>query len=308
MKALKKISEQIREGITQFIEAVDGSKSFVDQAILDMKARLAAAKDLVATGIAEAQRLKRAYQDAIDTAETWNKKAADALQKGDHVRANEAQQHKQRHLRLADDYKRQIADQEAVVVRLKTALHEFYRQFQDAVKRAETLCQRQKQADTRLKLYKLLFDEIGNDVSKAFKQAEQKLKTTEIEAEMWEDKTPPTLTEVETTGDTSNLDQALADLKDDVLGQSSKMINLLELTKYFGKLCAVDALTLQVDAGEIFGFLGPNGAGKTTTINMLTGLLRPTSGTATLGGYDIQKQSLQAKAILGLMPGYTAAL
>ena len=80
------------------------------------------------------------------------------------------------------------------------------------------------------------------------------------------------------------------------------MINLLALTKYFGKLCAVDTLTLQIDAGEIFGFLGPNGAGKTTTINMLTGLLRPTSGTATLGGYDIQKQSLQAKAILGLMP------
>ena len=80
------------------------------------------------------------------------------------------------------------------------------------------------------------------------------------------------------------------------------MINLSQLTKYFGKLCAVDALTLQVDAGEIFGFLGPNGAGKTTTINMLTGLLRPTFGTATLAGYDIQKQSLQAKAILGLMP------
>lgn len=80
------------------------------------------------------------------------------------------------------------------------------------------------------------------------------------------------------------------------------MIKTLDLTKYFGKLCAVDALTLEVDAGEIFGFLGPNGAGKTTTINMLTGLLQPTSGTATLGGYDIQKQSLRAKAILGLMP------
>ncbi len=80
------------------------------------------------------------------------------------------------------------------------------------------------------------------------------------------------------------------------------MIEISNLTKYFGKLRAVDALTLQVESGEIFGFLGPNGAGKTTTINMLTGLLRPTSGTATLGGYDIQKQSLQAKAILGLMP------
>lgn len=80
------------------------------------------------------------------------------------------------------------------------------------------------------------------------------------------------------------------------------MIKTLSLTKHFGKLCAVDALTLTVDAGEIFGFLGPNGAGKTTTINMLTGLLRPTSGTATLDGYDIQEQRLEAKAILGLMP------
>ncbi len=80
------------------------------------------------------------------------------------------------------------------------------------------------------------------------------------------------------------------------------MIETYNLTKYFGQLCAVDSLMLQVDAGEIFGFLGPNGAGKTTTINMLTGLLRPSSGTAKLAGYDIQEQSLQAKAILGLMP------
>lgn len=80
------------------------------------------------------------------------------------------------------------------------------------------------------------------------------------------------------------------------------MIETVNLTKYFGQLCAVDSLMLQVDAGEIFGFLGPNGAGKTTTINILTGLLRPSSGTAKLAGYDIQKQSLQAKAILGLMP------
>ena len=222
MKGLKEISEQIREGITQFIEAVDGSGSLVDQAILDMKERFAEAKDLVATGIAEEQRLKRAYQDAIDTAKTWDKRAADALQKGDHVRANEAQQHKQRHLRLADDYKRQISDQEAVVVGLKTTLHDFYRQFQDAVKRAETLCQRQKQADTRVKLYKLLFDEIGNDVSKVFKQAEQKLKTTETEAERWKGKRPLMPTEAETAGDNFNLDQALADLKDDVLGSRQK--------------------------------------------------------------------------------------
>ena len=222
MKGLKEISEQIREGITQFIEAVDGSKSLVDETILDMKRRLAAAKDLVATAIAEEQRLKRAYQEAIDTAEVWDKRANDASQKGGPVRASEAQQHKQRHLRRADDYKRQIDDQEVVVTRLKTALHEFYHQFQDAVKRAETLCQRQKQADARAKLYKLLFDEVGNDVSKLFKQAEQKLKTTEAEAEMWERKSRCTATEAETAGDNFNLDQALAALKDDVLGSGRK--------------------------------------------------------------------------------------
>ncbi len=80
------------------------------------------------------------------------------------------------------------------------------------------------------------------------------------------------------------------------------MIQTVNLTKYFGELCAVNNLTLTVEPGEIFGFLGPNGAGKTTTINMLTGLLRPTSGTAILGGYDIQTHSLQAKSIMGLMP------
>jgi ABC-2 type transport system ATP-binding protein len=80
------------------------------------------------------------------------------------------------------------------------------------------------------------------------------------------------------------------------------MITTTDLTKRFGKLIAVDHLTLTVEAGEIFGFLGPNGAGKTTTIKMLTGLIRPTSGTATICGYDIQTQALQAKAITGLMP------
>ncbi len=80
------------------------------------------------------------------------------------------------------------------------------------------------------------------------------------------------------------------------------MITTTDLTKHFGKLIAVDSLTMQVEAGEIFGFLGPNGAGKTTTINMLTGLIRPTTGTATICGYDIQTEPLQAKAITGLMP------
>ncbi|MDE0184705.1 MAG: ABC transporter ATP-binding protein [Candidatus Poribacteria bacterium] len=80
------------------------------------------------------------------------------------------------------------------------------------------------------------------------------------------------------------------------------MITISNLTKFFGKLTAVDRLTMQIESGELFGFLGPNGAGKTTTINMLTGLIRPTAGTATICGYDIKTQGLQAKALTGLMP------
>lgn len=74
------------------------------------------------------------------------------------------------------------------------------------------------------------------------------------------------------------------------------------LTKTFGSLRAVDNLNLEVCGGELFGFLGPNGAGKTTSIKMMTGLLRPTSGTAIIGGFDIQSEPLRAKAILGYIP------
>jgi len=80
------------------------------------------------------------------------------------------------------------------------------------------------------------------------------------------------------------------------------MIITKNLTKRFDKLTAVDNLSLHIAAGELFGFLGPNGAGKTTTINMLTGLLRPTFGSATICGFDIRTQLLQAKAVTGLLP------
>jgi len=80
------------------------------------------------------------------------------------------------------------------------------------------------------------------------------------------------------------------------------MIVCRGLTKTFGTLRAVDTLNLTVQAGELFGFLGPNGAGKTTTIKMMTGLLRPSAGTAIIGGYDIQAEPLKAKSILGYIP------
>ncbi|MBU1149034.1 ATP-binding cassette domain-containing protein, partial [Patescibacteria group bacterium] len=75
------------------------------------------------------------------------------------------------------------------------------------------------------------------------------------------------------------------------------------LSKYYGKIKGIDDLTLQVGEGEIFGFLGPNGAGKTTTIRLLTGFLKPTHGSATIFGLDIQKDSVQIRKEIGMVPG-----
>ncbi len=80
------------------------------------------------------------------------------------------------------------------------------------------------------------------------------------------------------------------------------IIQTQELTKYYGDVKAVDHLDLTVNEGEIYGFLGPNGAGKTTTLLMLMGLTVPTSGTATVGGYDIIKDSREVRRIAGLLP------
>lgn len=78
-------------------------------------------------------------------------------------------------------------------------------------------------------------------------------------------------------------------------------IEVESLTKLYGKLRAVDDVSFQVKKGEVFGFLGPNGAGKTTTINALCTLLKPTSGRATVGGFDVVKQSRDVQRCIGLV-------
>jgi ABC-2 type transport system ATP-binding protein len=83
----------------------------------------------------------------------------------------------------------------------------------------------------------------------------------------------------------------------------SDAIRTDRLTKYYGRVVGVEELTLAVSEGEVFGFLGPNGAGKTTTIRLLLDLLRPSSGTASIGGFDCQRQSLQARSLVGYLPG-----
>jgi len=78
-------------------------------------------------------------------------------------------------------------------------------------------------------------------------------------------------------------------------------IEARDLTRAFGAFTAVDRITFEVRAGEVFGFLGANGAGKTTAIRMLTGLLAPTSGTATVAGHDIARESEAVKRSIGYM-------
>lgn len=82
------------------------------------------------------------------------------------------------------------------------------------------------------------------------------------------------------------------------------MISIRGLSKHFGDLHAVEGLDLEIAQGEFFAFLGPNGAGKTTTIKMLAGLLKPTGGSALVGGFDIQKEPEKAKAQLAYVPDF----
>jgi ABC-2 type transport system ATP-binding protein len=83
---------------------------------------------------------------------------------------------------------------------------------------------------------------------------------------------------------------------------TDEMIKVENLTKIFGAKRAVDGVSFSVERGEVLGFLGPNGAGKSTTMRMLTGFLPPTSGTVTVGGYDMSEQPIPAKKLLGYLP------
>jgi ABC-2 type transport system ATP-binding protein len=78
-------------------------------------------------------------------------------------------------------------------------------------------------------------------------------------------------------------------------------VDVKELTRVFDSFVAVDHIDLQVASGTVFGFLGPNGAGKSTTIRMLCGILRPSAGTGTVGGFDIATQTEQLKSNIGYM-------
>ena len=80
------------------------------------------------------------------------------------------------------------------------------------------------------------------------------------------------------------------------------MIAVDHITKRFGRQTAVDSLSFEIPAGQIVGFLGPNGAGKSTTLKMLTGMIEPSAGSATVCGYDLKRESIDVKRNVGFVP------
>src|SRR6184192_2922305 len=80
------------------------------------------------------------------------------------------------------------------------------------------------------------------------------------------------------------------------------MIRVQEITKKYARNLAVDHISFEVQKGEIVGFLGPNGAGKTTTMRMLTCFLPPTTGTASVAGFDVLEHPLEVKKRIGYLP------
>jgi ABC-2 type transport system ATP-binding protein len=82
------------------------------------------------------------------------------------------------------------------------------------------------------------------------------------------------------------------------------MVELIDLVKRFGELTAVNGVQLAIQRGEFFALLGPNAAGKTTTIKMIAGLMKPTSGTVRVAGFDVQREPLEARQRLAYVPDF----
>ncbi len=87
------------------------------------------------------------------------------------------------------------------------------------------------------------------------------------------------------------------------MSDNNTVLHTSHLTKFYGKQCGVEDISLEVRKGEVFGYLGPNGAGKTTTIRILLDFIRPTSGTATIFGFDSRAGSVETRRRIGYLPG-----
>src|SRR5579859_8072024 len=91
------------------------------------------------------------------------------------------------------------------------------------------------------------------------------------------------------------------------MSDSQLAVQIVQLTRSFDSLVAVDHLDLEIASGQIFGLLGPNGAGKSTTVKILTTLLEPTSGSASVAGFDVRRHPVEVRRRIGYIPQLVSA-
>ncbi len=220
MKKLKHLSEQIKENIDKRIESETQKESTLEMTILDMKNRINIAKGIIGNAIAEIKKMKHAYNDAIKTQENWQKIVDSAITNADSKKADEARQKLHQHKERVNELEKQIRLQEKVVSELKSVLISYHLQFKAASERAESLTQQQYQARLQAEFYQLFAESDNSDDSHAFKQAEMRLKNTEAEAKLWKERNHNTTEKAETNEKDFNVDEALAALKNEILGSN----------------------------------------------------------------------------------------
>ncbi|MYB64965.1 hypothetical protein F4X73_09775 [Candidatus Poribacteria bacterium] len=143
-----------------------------------------------------------------------------AITDDDNQKADEARQNLNQQQQRVNDFENQIHLQETVMSELKAKLISYHRQFKTASERAESLTQQQKQAELQAEFYQLFAESENPDDSHAFKQAEIRLKETEAKAELWKERNQKTREKVEKSEKDLNMDEALAALKDEILGNN----------------------------------------------------------------------------------------
>lgn len=224
MKRLKQLGEQIggqiREGIDEFFDTIEETESPIQKSINKMKKRIPDAIEIVAAAIAKEQMLKYAYQEAIDAVQICENKINSATTDRDADLEETARLHKEMYLQRATELEQQILEQETVVSTLKAALFKFYHLCQKAEKRAETLSYRQQQAEIQANFFQLLSEFNLTDDNIALQQAEKELKKTEARVKMLERRNHQYTSNVKETKNDASVDEALAELKRDILGSS----------------------------------------------------------------------------------------
>lgn len=215
MNRIKQMSKKIREGIDQFFEDLEDNETEIEKALTDMKNRIPEGIDLVATAIAEENRLKHEYRELLRIGQI----SGGTISK-DEVDVNS--EWKSKYLRKINELDRQIEEQERVVSDLKSDLFTFYQTYQKALKRAKTLSIRHKQAETQAEFYRVLSEFSLPEHKRTFQQAEDEVRRMEAKVKMLKGKN----SKPKDNEDDFNIDDALDELKRDILGSSHNDRNL----------------------------------------------------------------------------------